>query len=55
MVEDARYRGPHTGTWRDPSGVEIPATERKLDFSFVGVFCVGVFRVEDGKISAIRI
>ncbi len=50
VVEEARYTGTHTGTWRDPSGVEIPATGRKLDFSFVGVF-----RVEDGKISAIRI
>ena len=50
VVEEARYTGTHTGTWRDPSGVEVPATGRKLDFSFVGVF-----RVEDGKISAIRI
>jgi steroid delta-isomerase-like uncharacterized protein len=50
VVEEARYTGTHTGTWRDPSGVEIPATGRKLDFSFVGVF-----HVEGGKISAIRI
>jgi steroid delta-isomerase-like uncharacterized protein len=50
VVEEARYTGTHTGTWRDPSGVEIPATGRKLDFPFVGVF-----RVEGGKISAIRI
>ena len=50
VVEQARYTGTHTGTWRSPDGVEIPATGKKLDFPFVGVF-----RVEDGKISSIRI
>jgi steroid delta-isomerase-like uncharacterized protein len=50
VVEEARYTGTHTGTWRSPDGVEIPATGRSLDFPFVGVF-----RVENGKISAIRI
>ena len=49
-MEQARYTGTHTGTWRSPDGVEIPATGKKLDFPFVGVF-----RVEDGKISSIRI
>jgi steroid delta-isomerase-like uncharacterized protein len=50
VVEQARYTGTHTGTWRSPEGVEIPATGKKLDFPFVGVF-----RVDNGKISAIRI
>jgi steroid delta-isomerase-like uncharacterized protein len=50
VVEQARYTGTHTGTWRSPDGVEIPATGKRLDFPFVGVF-----RVEDGKISSIRI
>ena len=50
VVEQARYTGTHTGTWRNPDGVEIPATGRTLDFPFVGVF-----RVEDGKISSIRL
>jgi steroid delta-isomerase-like uncharacterized protein len=50
VVEEARYTGTHTGTWRSPDGVEIPATGRSLDFPFVGVFTV-----EGGKISAIRI
>ena len=50
VVELARYTGTHTGTWRSPDGAEIPATGRKLDFPFVGVF-----RVEDGEISSIRI
>jgi steroid delta-isomerase-like uncharacterized protein len=50
VVEQARYTGTHTGTWRNPDGAEVPATGRKLDFPFVGVF-----RVEDSKISSIRI
>lgn len=50
VVEQARYTGTHTGTWRSPDGVEIPPTGKKLDFPFVGIF-----RVEDGKISSIRI
>jgi steroid delta-isomerase-like uncharacterized protein len=50
VVEQARYTGTHTGTWRNPDGAEIPATGKKLDFPFVGVF-----RVEDGKIRSIRI
>jgi len=50
VVEQARYTGTHTGTWRAPDGAEIPATGKQLDFPFVGVF-----RVEAGKISSIRI
>lgn len=50
VVEQARYTGTHTGTWRYPNGTEIPATGKELDFPFVGVF-----HVEDGKISSIRI
>jgi steroid delta-isomerase-like uncharacterized protein len=50
VVEEARYTGTHTGTWRSPNGAEVPATGRKLDFPFVGIFRVG-----DGKISSIRI
>ena len=50
VVEQARYTGTHTGTWRDPNGAEVPATGKSLDFPFVGVF-----RVENGKISSIRI
>ena len=50
VVEQARYTGTHTGTWRNPNGVEIPATGKTVDFPFVGVF-----RVTDGKISSIRI
>jgi steroid delta-isomerase-like uncharacterized protein len=50
VVEQARYTGTHTGTWRNPDGAEVPATGKKLDFAFVGIF-----RVEDGKISSIRI
>jgi steroid delta-isomerase-like uncharacterized protein len=50
VVEQARYTGTHTGTLRNPGGAEIPPTGKKLDFPFVGVF-----RVEDGKISSIRI
>ena len=50
VVEVARYTGTHTGTWRNPDGAEVPPTGRSLDFPFVGVF-----RVEGGKISSIRI
>jgi steroid delta-isomerase-like uncharacterized protein len=50
VVEQARYTGTHTGPWRTSDGAEIPATGKKLDFPFVGVF-----RVENGKISSIRI
>jgi steroid delta-isomerase-like uncharacterized protein len=50
VVEEARYTGTHTGIWRNPDGAEVPATGKKLDFAFVGVF-----RVERGKISSIRI
>ena len=50
VVEQARYTGTHTGTLRNPDGAEVPATGKELDFPFVGVF-----RVEDGKISSIRI
>jgi steroid delta-isomerase-like uncharacterized protein len=50
VVEQGRYTGTHTGTLRNPDGAEVPATGRKVDFPFVGVF-----RVEDGKISSIRI
>jgi predicted ester cyclase len=50
VVEQARYTGTHTGTWRNPDGAEVPATGKKLDFPFVGVF-----RVEAGKISSIRL
>ena len=49
VVEQARYTGTHTGTWRTPEA-EIPATGKELDFPFVGVF-----RVDDGKIASIRI
>jgi steroid delta-isomerase-like uncharacterized protein len=50
VVEQARYTGTHTGIWRSPDGAEVPATGKKLDFPFVGVF-----RVENGKISSIRL
>jgi steroid delta-isomerase-like uncharacterized protein len=50
VVEQARYTGTHTGTWRSPDGAEIPATGKTVDFPFIGVF-----KVEDGKISSIRI
>ena len=42
--------GTHTGTLRNPDGAEVPATGKEIDFPFVGVF-----RVENGKISSIRI
>jgi predicted ester cyclase len=50
VVEQATYTGTHTGTWRNPDGAEIPATGKKLNFSFVGVF-----QVANGKISSIRL
>jgi len=50
VVEQARYTATHTGTWRSPDGTEVPATGRPLDFPFVGIF-----RVERGRISSIRI
>jgi ketosteroid isomerase-like protein len=50
VVEQARYTGTHMGTWRNPDGAEVPATGKKLDFPFVGVF-----RVENGKINSIRL
>lgn len=50
VVEQARYTGTHTGTWRSPEGDEVPATGKKLDFPFVGIF-----KVDNGKISSIRI
>jgi steroid delta-isomerase-like uncharacterized protein len=50
VVEQARYIGTHTGPLRNPDGAEVPATGRSFDFPFVGVF-----RVENGKISSIRI
>src|SRR6476619_630636 len=48
VVEQARYTGTHTGTWRNPNGVEIPATGKTVDFPFVGVF-----RVTDGQIEVL--
>ena len=50
VVEQARYVGTHTGPLRSPGGAEIPATGKPFDFPFVGVF-----RVQGGKISSIRI
>jgi len=50
VVEQARYTATHTGTLRSPDGTEVPATGKALDFPFVGVF-----RVEGGKISSIRL
>ena len=50
VIEQARYTGTHTGTWRSPTGGEVPATGKKLDFPFVGIF-----RVQNGKISSIRL
>ena len=50
VVEQARYTGTHTGPLRNPDGAEIPATGKSFDFPFVGVF-----RVENGMISSIRI
>jgi steroid delta-isomerase-like uncharacterized protein len=50
VAEEGRYTGTHTGTWRSPDGVEIPATGRRLDFRFSAIF-----RVDDGKIASIRL
>ena len=50
VAETGRYTGTHTGTWRAPNGVEIPATGKSLDFPFSAIF-----RVEDGKITSIRL
>jgi steroid delta-isomerase-like uncharacterized protein len=50
VVEQARYSGTHTGPLRSPTGVEIPATGKAFDFPFVGIF-----RVQGGKITSIRI
>jgi steroid delta-isomerase-like uncharacterized protein len=50
VVEQARYVGTHTGPLRSPDGVEVPATGKKFDFPFVGIF-----HIEGGKIRAIRI
>ena len=50
VVEKARYTGTHTGMWRSPNGHEVPATGRRLDFPFVGIF-----KVTEGKISSMRI
>ena len=50
VVEEARYTGTHTGTFRSPDGLEIPATGKKMDFGFTAVF-----RVENGKITSIRL
>jgi steroid delta-isomerase-like uncharacterized protein len=50
VAEEGRYTGTHTGTWRSPNGVEIPATGKSLDFPFSAIF-----RVKDGKITSIRL
>ena len=51
VVEQARYVRERTrARGASPDRAEIPATGKKLDFPFVGVF-----RVENGKISSIRI
>ena len=50
VAEEGRYTGTHTGTWRNPNGVEIPATGKSLDFAFSAIF-----RVRDGKITSIRL
>jgi steroid delta-isomerase-like uncharacterized protein len=50
VAEEGRYTGTHTGTWRSPDGVEIPATGKALDFRFSALF-----RVESGKITSIRL
>jgi steroid delta-isomerase-like uncharacterized protein len=50
VAETGRYTGTHTGTWRNPDGMEIPATGKSLDFPFSAVF-----RVENGKIISIRL
>lgn len=50
VVEQARYIGTHTGPLRSPDGMEVPPTGKHFDFPFVGIF-----RVEGGKITTIRI
>ena len=50
VVEQARYVGTHTGLLRSPDGVEVPPTGKAFDFPFAGIF-----RVQGGKISSIRI
>ena len=50
VAEEGRYTGTHTGTWRNPGGVDIPATGKSLDFPFSAIF-----RVENGKIASIRL
>jgi steroid delta-isomerase-like uncharacterized protein len=50
VVEQARYVGTHTGPLRSPDGTEVPPTGKHFDFPFVGIF-----RVQGGKITTIRI
>ena len=50
VAEEGRYTGTHTGTWRNPDGVEIPPTGKSLDFAFSAIF-----RVCEGKITSIRL
>jgi ketosteroid isomerase-like protein len=50
VAEEGRYTGTHTGTWRSPDGVEIPATGKSVDFPFSAIF-----RVKNGKIASIRL
>ena len=50
VVEQARYVGTHTGPLLSPDGVEVPPTGKQFDFPFVGIF-----RIQAGKISSIRI
>lgn len=50
VAETGRYTGTHTGTWRGPNGVEIPATGKSFDFPFTAIF-----RVENDKIISIRL
>jgi len=50
VAEEGRYRGTHTGTWRNPDGAEIPPTGKSVDFPFSAIF-----RVENEKIASIRL
>ena len=50
VVEQARYVGTHTGPLRSPDGVEVPPAGKQFDFPFVGIF-----RIQAGEISSIRI
>jgi steroid delta-isomerase-like uncharacterized protein len=50
VVEEARYVGTHTGPLRTPDGVEVPATGKRFDFPFVGIF-----GFQGSKIRSIRI